>query len=333
MCTNLIRGYRSRERSPKSGRRGLVTSLRKGLHDLPAVVPCQQCMECRLKKSREDALRCVHEASLHDENSVVTLTYAPEHLPRDGGLNPPDAVKFIKDLRAWEDYHAGKEGKPPRRFITWGCAEYGEKGGRPHYHIILFGYDFRDKEPYGHEPGYYTSDILTQIWGKGQTQIMDLTFESAAYVARYITKKLNISVATPQAKAKIIKEKYGDKLPEQTVCLTQKGLGKEWYNEWKKEIYNGDIVYRSTKDGKRIPMTPPKYYDRRYEIEHNEQYERIKNARKIKNQKRMDKIRKEIEKGNTTNAMNQGIGSRDMADQACKEAAWKQLKRGYENES
>ena len=152
---------------------------------------------------------------------------------------------------------------------------------------------------------------------------MDLTFESAAYVARYITKKLT----GPR------KQEYGDKLPEQTVCVTQKGLGKEWFNEWKEEIYYTDKVYRSTKDGRRVPMAPPKYYDRRYEIENQERFEKIKKQRREKTKKRIARIEKEIYEGNTTNAINLGIGSRDLADKACKEAAWSQLKRGYESET
>lgn len=320
------------ERSPESGKRAIVYKIRKGLYDLPAVTPCGQCTECRLKASRETAIRCMHEASLHgQQNCVVTLTYAPEHLPDNGTIHPEHTVEFMRKLRSREDYRAHLAGEPARRFKTYGCGEYGEEGGRPHYHICLFGYRFDDQKPMRGKEGYYTSDILTATWGKGGTQIMDLTFESAAYVARYITKKLNISRATPEKKAELIKLKYQGRLAEQTVCVTRKGLGKEWYKEWKQEIYEGDKVFRNTKDGRRIPMQPPKYYDRQYEIDNQEQYERIKNERKIKRNKRLKKLENEIQDGNYTNAMNQGIGSRDMADLACKEASWKLLKRGYES--
>lgn len=324
MCTNLIRGFRSRERNPETGKRAIVYQLRKGLYDLPATVPCGQCIECRLKASRETAIRCMHEAERHERNTVITLTYATENLPAKGSIEPAHAVKFIKDLRAWEEYRAGKGGRPPATFKTYGCAEYGEKGHRPHYHIILFGFDFDDKvQANGMPPGYYTSDTLTEKWGRGGTQLMDLTFESAAYVARYITKKLT----GPRA------QEYGDRLPEQTVCVTQKGLGKDWYNEWKEEIYNGDQVYRNTNTGRRIPMRPPKYYDRRYEIENERDYERIKKERRIKNKKHIDKLEKEILNGITTNAFNQGIGGRDLAKQQCTEAKFALLKRGYESDT
>lgn len=280
-------------------------------------------MECRLKASRETAIRCMHEASLHPKNTVITLTYATENLPANNSIQPEDAVEFLKKLRAYEQYKREKihlPWHPNMAFKSYGCAEYGEKRGRPHYHIILFNYDFEDKEEdiTAPGPGYYTSDILTSKWGKGQTQLMDLTFESAAYVARYITKKLT----GPRA------EEYGEKLPEQTVCVTQKGLGKEWFKEWKEEIYKSDLVFRNTKDGRRIPMGPPKYYDRRYEIENEQEYEKIKKRRQQKNKKRMDKIQNEIQNSNYTNAMNQGIGSRDLAKQICNDAKFALLKRG-----
>lgn len=343
MCTNLFTGWRSKDRNPVTGKRGIVSSLRHGLQDRRETRPCGQCMECRLKSSREMAIRCVHEAKLHgNQNTVVTLTYAPENLPANGSIKTEDAVKFAKDLRAAEDYAAELAGLPPRHFKTYGCAEYGEKGGRPHYHIILFGWQFEDQQPIRGMEGYYTSDILTRIWGNGGTQIMDLTFESAAYVARYITKKLTESAGTPIEILRRMDQVYGPKdpntghrprAPERPVCVSRKGIGKEWYKEWKEEIYNGDKVYRNTKDGRTVPMQPPKYYDRRYEIENHTQYEQIKHERKIKTKKRIDKIKNEIINGNTTNAMNQGIGSRDLADKECKEASWKLLKRGYESET
>lgn len=285
-------------------------------------------MECRLKKSRETAIRCVHEASLHEQNCVITVTYATPHLPKSGSLAPEHAVKLIKDLRAREDYLAEKEQREPRLFKTYGCAEYGELRGRPHYHIILFGYRFHDEQPHrdGNNAiveGYYTSELLTDVWGKGQTQVMDLTFESAAYVARYITKKLT----GPRA------AEYGARISERTVCVTRKGLGKGWYEQWKEEIYNGDKVFRSTKDGKRIPMAPPKYYDLKYEIDNPTQYLKIKNQRQLNNQKRLDKIENEILNHNYTNAINAGCGHRDMADLECKQASWDRLKRGLESET
>ena len=49
-------------------------------------VKCGQCIGCRLERSRQWATRCMHEASLHDCNSFVTLTYDEAHAPVDHTL-------------------------------------------------------------------------------------------------------------------------------------------------------------------------------------------------------------------------------------------------------
>ena len=62
-------------------------------------VPCGQCVGCRLKRSREWALRCVHEASLYSRNSFITLTYNNENLPNPPSLRVRDFQLFVKRLR------------------------------------------------------------------------------------------------------------------------------------------------------------------------------------------------------------------------------------------
>jgi len=150
----------------------------------PFEVPCGKCLGCRLSRSREWALRCVHEASLHEQNCFVTLTYSPENLPSDAGLHHPHFQKFMKRLR--KKY----SGRDIRYYM---CGEYGERTNRPHYHALLFGLDFPDWEyvstsDSGHE--VFTSKTLEKIWGLGFVTIGTVTFESAAYCAPYIMKKL-----------------------------------------------------------------------------------------------------------------------------------------------
>ena len=83
------------------------------------------------------------------------------------------------------------------------CGEYGSDPdqlsglGRPHFHACLFNLDFKDKEFYSERDGVplFKSASLSQIWGKGFVTVGEVTFESAAYVARYITKKINGDLA------------------------------------------------------------------------------------------------------------------------------------------
>lgn len=146
-------------------------------------LPCGQCVGCRLERSRQWALRCVHEASLHDSNLFVTLTYDDEHLPEFNSLYYPDFQKFMKRLRK-------KFSRENIRFYM--CGEYGETTLRPHYHVILFNFDLPDRRLYrrSHSGDHlFTSEILTKIWGKGFCPFGNVTFQSAAYTARYIMKK------------------------------------------------------------------------------------------------------------------------------------------------
>lgn len=318
-CKHLVYGWRWKEADPATGRKGIVKKnkhAKPGFLTEPAVRPCGGCVDCRLDKSRQWAIRSMHEAKSHENNCVITLTYDNQNLPPNKSINPDHAVEFMKKLRAHEQYIREQEymaWHPKYAIKTYGCAEYGEKYGRPHYHIILFNYSFKDAKPYGQIPGYYTSDILDRIWKKGQCQIMDLTFDSAAYVARYVMKKMTGKMA----------EQYGEKLPEQSICLSQKGIGKEWYKKNKHKIYTNDIIHIN---GKQIK--PVKYYDKQYEIEHTEKYQKIKETRKEQTKKHIDKIHKQIVQGDNTNNWNRF--DRQRAHERCMEAKAELLKRTVE---
>ena len=147
-------------------------------------IPCGQCIGCRLEYSRSWAVRCCHESSLHIFNSFITLTYDPSHLPVDGSLNIEHFQKFMKRLR--KKLH-------PLKIRFFHCGEYGDLTRRPHYHALIFGYAFPDRKLFKKSKSgdLYTSELLTKVWGLGHASVGDLTFESAAYVARYIMKKVN----------------------------------------------------------------------------------------------------------------------------------------------
>lgn len=181
-CYFPMQGYRSRSLT-KNGKRQIVFSPKDGFIDLKMTVPCGQCLGCRLERSRQWALRCVHEASLYDDNCFITLTYSDEFLPRDYSLDVSHFQRFMKRLRK-------RFGEGIRFFH---CGEYGSQFGRPHYHAILFNLDFPDKVFLKEQNGQtlYRSKILEELWPFGHSSVGSATFESAAYVARYILKKVN----------------------------------------------------------------------------------------------------------------------------------------------
>ena len=79
------------------------------------------------------------------------------------------------------------------------CGEYGEDFSRPHYHALLFNCFCPDRKK--HSTGdsgsvIYTSEALTKLCPFGLSSIGDVTFESAAYVARYVMKKITGDAAS-----------------------------------------------------------------------------------------------------------------------------------------
>lgn len=236
-------------------------------------LPCGQCIGCRLERSRQWAIRCVHEASFHDHNSFITLTYNDDHLPPDGSLSVEHWQKFMKRLR----FH-----HRPKKFRYFHCGEYGSKLGRPHYHACLFGLDFDDKQIFRQSEGatLYTSSKLDEIWGKGYTTVGDVTFESAAYVARYIMKKVTGEAAEDHyEKVDPITGEIHRIKPEYTTMSRRPGLGQGWIEKYMSDVYPSDEVVL-LRNGKSFRMKPPKYYNGRFEIRDAEAMEAIRTKRK-----------------------------------------------------
>lgn len=173
---------------------GGVVFAELGRHDITGTLdlPCGRCNGCLAERARQWMVRCTHEASLHERNCFVTLTYSDAELPPGGSLRGRDVTLFIKRLR----HHY-----PDQPFRYFLCGEYGERLGRPHYHICLFGLDFEDKRyigktQSGHEQ--FESQILSLVWRRGLARVSAFTPSCAAYTARYILQKHN----GPESEAK-----------------------------------------------------------------------------------------------------------------------------------
>lgn len=220
-------------------------------------IACGGCIGCRIDRSRDWAIRCHHEAQMHEENCFMTLTYDPRHLPKDYSVNLQHFQIFIRRLR--------KHTKRPIRFFH--CGEYGDQTQRPHYHALLFGYDFPDKEIVGKSPNgkyyRYTSDKANRIWTRGAVELGSVTMESAGYVARYVMKKVNGDKAKEHYTR--INPETGEICevrPEYATMSRRPGLGYSWYQRYKNDLYPHDFVIV---DGRKYPV--PKYYDRLLEKE------------------------------------------------------------------
>jgi len=262
-CFHPVKCWRKRDADPVSGKHGITFNKAEGYEDLPITIPCQQCVGCRIDRSKEWAIRCHHEASLWSDNCFITLTYNAANLPRDLSCDYRVFQLFMKRLRK-------KYGKGIRFFH---CGEYGEENGRPHYHALLFNHDFHDKVKWKESKGkiIYMSAELQELWPYGLCTTQDCTLASASYCARYIMKKVT---------GKPAEEHYSwtdpvsnityDRKPEYCQMSLKPGLGLEWYRQFKDDIYPDDFVVI---DGKKYKI--PSYYQQQLEKEDEREAERI----------------------------------------------------------
>lgn len=246
----------------------------KGMPMFPLKLPCGSCVGCRLDRARDWTTRCMHEASLYDSNCVLTLTYSPENLPFDNSLNVVHFQKFIRELRRQYRGH---------RIRYFHCGEYGEHLSRPHYHAILFNFDFPDKKLWktSGNTRLYHSPSLEKIWGLGLCSIGDVTPESVAYVARYIVKKVGGEKADDHYG---MDPKTGAlRTPEYITMSRRPGIGSDWYEKFSSDVFPTDSVVLKGRE-----IRPPRYYTDKYTKDNFMASVELKNKR-ISTMKRFDK--------------------------------------------
>jgi len=233
------------------------SELRK--HDIVRTLnlPCGQCVGCRLERSRQWAIRCMHEASLYEHNCFITLTYDDDHLPPDRSLNYGDFQLFMKRFR--KKFFSSKI-----RFYM--CGEYGELLGRPHFHACIFNFDFMDKTFWNKTSSnsrIFRSASLEELWPFGYSSIGDVNFQSAAYVARYIMKKVTGQLTDNHYESTNFETgEIVNRRPEFNKMSLKPGIGYKWYQDFKSDVYPHDYVIVN---GKKV--RPPRFYDNKFKEE------------------------------------------------------------------
>lgn len=236
-------------------------------------IPCGQCFECRLQRSRQWADRCMLEMQYHEENYFITLTYDDAHLPKNevidretGELVPvatlvkKDLSDFVKRVRRYQDYDGFTQSI---RFF--GCGEYGSETMRPHFHVILFGLHlpkdgFRFYRRNFNGDNLYNHDFLDRCWKYGFSVVGEVTWQSTAYVARYIMKK---------HLGKDAKDYYAERgiAPEFTLMSRRPGIARQYYDEHKDELFAQDFVHVPTHQGARR-IYPPRYFEKLFDVDY-----------------------------------------------------------------
>lgn len=232
-------------------------------------VPCGQCIGCRLDKSRQWATRIALEKQMHDDSIFLTLTYDDEHLPEDGSLNKNEISKFMKNLRRQLDYYGYH-----KKIRFFGCGEYGDNYSRPHYHLIIFGWRPKDAKRY--KGDLFTSQFIEKIWKNGWCPFGNVTFESAAYVARYVCKKITGDYA----------EYFYDGLEPEFVRMSRMpGIAREWLEKFQSDVLRDDVVI--IRNG--IKCKPPSYFDKIFEEYYPSHMEDVKKRRVEEGKKNLSK--------------------------------------------
>lgn len=249
---------------------------KRGEHSAP-LLPCGQCIGCRLARSREWMARLMHEARFHEDAYFLTLTYSDEKIPTQldgmGILCPRDLQLFWKRLR---------KGFSHCRIKYYACGEYGDITGRPHYHAIVFGLKLNDLVKY--DDDLFTSASVDKEWGNGNVLIGSVTHESCSYVSGYIMKKLTGKVAQENYR------RFGI-VPEFSRMSRRPAIGKEFFNIYHSDMYPHDAMHLRGHICK-----PTRFYDKMFQKLDSVSYDNVKRKRKLQRLSSKDYVRKTSKK-------------------------------------
>lgn len=298
MCTSpLIRAETFESYTNKKGRKSFkVEWLQRDQYDkgqIPKMkyrrinaIPCGQCIECRLQYSREWATRCILELNYGYQGRkypdgtcwFLTLTYEDEYLKTHTTVNTETGEKFEGISLCKEDiqkfWKRLRKKYPQMQLKYIECGEYGSKTLRPHYHAIVYGLPlpvdtFKKVGMNKLNQPTWKCEELSEVWGMGFVTIGRVTWESAAYVARYTLKK------TTNYKDNDWYMMQG-MIPE-FITMSQ-GIAQDYFTKNTQKIYYTDSVpVVNKKTGRNVK--PPKSFDRMLQEIDPELMEKIKRKR------------------------------------------------------
>lgn len=246
-------------------------------------IPCGKCLECRLNAAKVWADRCMLEASQHNENCFITLTYDDQNIPIVDGVNPitgevtkyktlkkKDLQDFLKRLR---------RALPDKKIRFFASGEYGSVSLRPHYHLIIFGWNPINEDPdkcrlvKASNLGYamFSSELISEKWPYGNNIVAECSWDTCNYVARYIVKKQVSPVEKCDDTTNIEKE---------FITMSRKpGIGLNWYLSHSVCYATFLNQYLPTQNGSK-KISPNRYFDSKLQLEDEDAYEEIKERRK-----------------------------------------------------
>lgn len=218
------------------------------------IIPCGKCIGCRLEYSKQWAMRCMLEAKEHESSYFCTFTYNDSLLRSCSGVSPVTGEileGYTLDKRDLQLFF--KRLREDQKVRYYACGEYGSRSYRPHYHAIIFGLKLDDLKLYRRSPNgdcYYTSEYLAKKWKLGYVIIGEVSFESCAYTARYVAKKVHEDLTQ-------VYEAYG-MAPEFVLMSRKPGIARN-YVETHPDLFDFNSIVLSGIKGS-IQGNIPRYF-------------------------------------------------------------------------
>uniref|UniRef100_A0AAU8AVS3 Replication initiator protein n=1 Tax=Dulem virus 155 TaxID=3145632 RepID=A0AAU8AVS3_9VIRU len=293
-CYHPILAYKSKTVNPENGKCHILFSYPTKSPDRyePVRLPCGQCLGCRIEYSRQWANRCMLELQDHDSAFFCTFTYDNDHVPISYYADPETGEALPSLTLRKRDFQLLmkriRKHFPDDHIRFFACGEYGGQTFRPHYHAIIYGLHLHDLVPYKtvREGGvlytYYNSESLSRCWrdldGKpiGFVVVGEVTWESCAYTARYVVKKL-------KGKEAEFYEKHNIE-PEFSLMSRKPGIARSYYDTHP-DLFKFDFINISTEKGGK-KFRPPRYFEKLFELDFPDEARERSNKRS----KRADEV-------------------------------------------
>lgn len=185
---------------------------------------CGHCEVCINEKSNNWVVRNYYEEKAHQKKCFITLTYRNSPII----IIKKDLQDFMKRLRIHLDRTTGE------KIRMYACQEYGERNNRPHAHVIIYGWEDKNKKYLGinrKKSILYQSEIIQKVWGLGRTSYQEFNEKEVPYISLYNTSKETYK------KAYIINRKKLKRL-EEYFMYTQAKFDKNQYKNIQEELKN-----------------------------------------------------------------------------------------------
>ncbi|AXL14850.1 replication initiator protein [Microviridae sp.] len=148
------------------------------------LVPCNQCLNCRLDRRDKLVTRCLLESQSAITGQFWTLTFSDE------GLSTLQEWGAKKLYSRWLNALRMKERRSMGHSMIrcFGVLEHGETSGRPHLHVLIWNAinSILPASPY--LEGLPRPRFSIAQWPHGHVDCCDLNLKSCRYVCKYVTK-------------------------------------------------------------------------------------------------------------------------------------------------